>query len=416
MEDFEYSGSTRQGCQGNTASAGALSASPEELLSSADIQDSSVQSTMEVETITPATPECGASGNNEGVGPVVLLEAEPPTEDSSCQVITSFSQLDGHVTTEGSQGTEPPLHDSAELQLEAEGASLPLGQCDMEESLDSTGVFDQAPGTFDCKLVDTSLQEEYECPICNMIARKPAKVSCCGQIFCDACITTQTKCPICRDAFEHCMVDKLLERKIRHLEVHCVNQEEGCGWTGELRDVAQHLQDPTIYQQQSGTDRCQYQLTTCKRCDQELLYIDVSHHTDSVCEHRVVSCEYEFAGCHFKCPEMNMPQHRQESTSMHLALVSKLVKEEKAVSSKLRWCYCFTLVALLVCFFILFSCQEARINALEEASLRLLHLMEEVNAKQIGIDMVGVKSGMMTYINDTLKYFSDFLPYTLNSR
>ena len=69
------------------------------------------------------------------------------------------------------------------------------------------------------------------------------------------------------------MIDKLQKRKIQALSVCCVNHEKGCEWTGELREMQQHLQG----------ERCQYQLTTCKKCDKELMYKELSHHMHGQC-------------------------------------------------------------------------------------------------------------------------------------
>ena len=334
------------------------------------------------------------------------MEVELPVNDSVCQVITKLSQLDDeYLYLEGVE----PLDISTEEQQET-GNQGSQSDRDGKNSSDPSGTFEQTPNVFECKLVDICAQEECECPICNLIARKPAKVSCCGRVFCHACIVTQTECPLCRDTFEHCMVDKLLERKIRHQQVYCVNQDKGCEWTGELGDVPLHLQDPTNQPQQPGTQRCLHQLTTCKKCDQELMHVELNHHMDSVCKHRMVRCEYQFAGCHFKGPEMNMPQHIQENTATHLALISKLLKDEKREFKKFHWFCLFALVALAVGLFVLFSYQQARISDLEEKSSKLLLQLVQANAKEQNVSAINLTSEVAKYFNNAVDYFANFLP------
>ena len=285
------------------------------------------------------------------------------------------------------------------------------------EQLETEGAADEEsqqpiPQGYDYKLMDETEREECECPICNLIARQPTKASCCGQIFCHACIATQTECPLCRDTFD-LMIDKSLERKIRHLQVYCVNQDKGCEWTGELGDVPLHLQDPTNQPQQPGTQRCLHQLTTCKKCDQELMYVELNRHMDSVCEHRVVRCEYQFAGCNFKGPKVNMPQHIQEKTAAHLALVSSLATNQKLVFQlarrKFQCCYWFTLAAFVVFLILILSIAmvslgfiHKKINILEDTNFvqdSVKQLIDESDIREVRID------NFVSHVNDEIAQF-----------
>ena len=190
----------------------------------------------------------------------------------------------------------------------------------------STGEHSQEG--YNYEMVDGSIQQDFQCSICHLIPSTPAKVSCCGNIFCYACITShqsiQSECPLCRESTFEVMVDKLQKRKIQALRVHCVNHEKGCEWTGELREMQQHLQRVNT----DDIKKCQYQLTTCKKCDKELMYKELSHHMDNVCEQRVVDCDYNNAGCNFKTAQANMSKHIHEEAAMHLQLSLKHMRKE----------------------------------------------------------------------------------------
>ena len=361
-----------------------------ELDSSASDQQENKEGTSDQSALDPQ-----ASSQSPAEAPPESEASNSSLQTSKDQVEIKTADLQQPTPGEGSPSTARNTSDDPVTTQES-GASgnstTNLQAITKSAQLETEGEADEknqqpTPQGYDFKLVDETVREECECPICNLIASKPAKVSCCGRIFCHACIATQNECPICRDTFDS-MIDKLLERKIQHLQVYCVNQDKGCEWTGKLRDVPLHLQDPTNQPQQPGTQRCLHQRTTCKKCDQELMYMELNHHMDSVCEHRMVRCEYQFAGCHFKGPEMNMPQHIQEKTAAHLALVSSLATNQKSVfmlaRKKFQCCYWFTLAALVVALIFILGIAmvglyftHTKVTILKDTNLRLLDQLNE---------------------------------------
>lgn len=232
-------------------------------------------------------------------------EVELPTSDSNHQDITKTAQLEAVEREKASTG---------------DGA-LAAYQAIVKTPVPSELPINQAPVVgYDYTLVNAEItnDQDFKCPICMLLPREPAKVSCCGAIFCNACInnhhSNQNACPLCKEEFKW-IIDKSLQRKISGLEVHCVNQAEGCQWTGQLRHVEKHLQT------------CQ--VTSCKKCEKRMLRSELSEHMDSDCDHRIIPCEYSFAGCNFKGPKIKMPSHIQDNTSEHLKSIAKLVKQEK---------------------------------------------------------------------------------------
>ena len=69
-------------------------------------------------------------------------------------------------------------------------------------------------GGYDCEVV-SPLPDELVCLICRCIARVPYQVQCCGQVFCEGCLTLLKlfsekqnilyKCPHCRHTIQSFM-------------------------------------------------------------------------------------------------------------------------------------------------------------------------------------------------------------------
>ncbi len=214
---------------------------------------------------------------------------------------------------------------------------------------DNGDAINSERGGYDYKLKNEQLPEGIEeCSVCHLIPRSPAKVSCCGNIFCHFCVKTYSSCPLCMQEFTW-MIDKLHERKIHELEVWCVNHTDGCEWTGELRQMEEHLNwNPQESDQESR--KCLYQVTSCKKCDKKMTYKIINDHLKNECVHRTVNCNFVFAGCDFQGPELRMSKHLQDSMSEHLILVTRIVKQDntKLHSSKhTEWLKYFLVSALL---------------------------------------------------------------------
>jgi len=91
-----------------------------------------------------------------------------------------------------------------------------------------------------------------ECVLCRLVLRDPVAVVKCGHHFCASCferlrahstrMNVELSCPIDRDTIKLTEVfqDVLLARIIKDLEVKCRNCENGCPWSGELRNLQIH--------------------------------------------------------------------------------------------------------------------------------------------------------------------------------
>ena len=264
---------------------------------------------------------------------------------SDCQVITKTSQLDDEPEPEqasenhqNESGTSPRPTKSEEEEAENEKpckedspasnatvnseyqvitktSELEAETADSEHQLELSANNTEASkpeesaerkGGYDYNLVSGKLPEGLEnCTICHMIPRKPAKVPCCGYVFCQSCIISHSqesnRCPLCREKLntEHIqIVDKHCERRIMNLVVHCVNQSLGCDWTGELKDVGSHIKN--------------------------------------TCEYQVTECEFKFAGCDFEGPKRLMFKHIQEDVSNHMSRMARSITRGRAELDHLR--------------------------------------------------------------------------------
>ncbi len=93
--------------------------------------------------------------------------------------------------------------------------------------------------------------ERFICNICTKVLRDPHLTGCCGQHFCESCLThwfnkhKSKTCPHCREKNLAHMQNKALKREISELKVCCTLRREGCKWQGELGQLQVHLNSNT---------------------------------------------------------------------------------------------------------------------------------------------------------------------------
>ena len=177
------------------------------------------------------------------------------------------------------------------------------------------------------KFIDKT--EDFECPICTLVLTTPVQTRCCGAVFCKSCInqwsgvrvgglqgqlqrrvTSNNCCPNCRKSPLQYYDDKRTERMIKNLKVTCINHKSGCKWTGELRNLSNHLNSTNV----SG---CEYQVIPCpSKCGENVLKSHLTKHSKEVCMHRKVECKFcqltgyykIITGSHYnECPKVKIP-------------------------------------------------------------------------------------------------------------
>ncbi len=235
---------------------------------------------------------------------------------------------------------------------------------------------------FDCEFVRPPPSEfvQSECPVCLQIIREPYQVTCCGKKFCKACIehikAIQKPCPTCNEKFSS-FADKGLKQSLYSLKVHCSHQKNGCEWTGELRQLDEHLN--TNPQPEKQLDGCQFVEINCihncrnqlqrryiqvhqiKDChkrpfgcdhcqDYKSTYDDVTNnhwpvcgsfpvpcpnqcgstiqrqnidsHVADECSLTTINCDFHNVGCAVKLPRQDMPKHLREKLLKHISLLA----------------------------------------------------------------------------------------------
>ena len=143
-----------------------------------------------------------------------------------------------------------------------------------------------AHGGFDANFVEP-LSDRLTCPICRSAPREP-RITECGHQFCLECLRPLIRnaavlCPICRTELKETEIypNNMVKREILSLKIKCDNQEEGCEWTGELRQQDEHKQT------------CGYVVVPCdNKCEEMVMRKDKNHHEENLCYRRIVSCSY----------------------------------------------------------------------------------------------------------------------------
>ena len=216
------------------------------------------------------------------------------------------------------------------------------------------------------------------CPVCFELLIDPF-LNDCGHHVCRKCRTRlladgNNECPECRekDVLSSARLNKFLQREINDLEVRCQHHKEGCRWTGEVRDLQNHL-DPDKREcdyillpcffgcgkeirsgamgehltirfpgRQISCKYCSYcssydivttkhlpiclqvPVTCPNNCKKEgLKRQQIEAHIDE-CPLQVISCPFTSAGCTVKLPRNEMKKHEAAAVCEHLRLLMKL--------------------------------------------------------------------------------------------
>ena len=172
-------------------------------------------------------------------------------------------------------------------------------------------------------------QIEIECSVCFNVLFAPKLATCCGHSFCAACIdpieSGGKPCPLCNQEQINLVDNKRLERTLNGMMVYCPHKESGCEWTGELREVNNHLnKQPAADYLLKG---CQYQEICCEicrshQCERQLMEDHISRN----CPEREVECEYHYVGCDFKGSQLELDKHMSKAIDSHLSYLAKFVQ------------------------------------------------------------------------------------------
>ncbi|KAG5269382.1 hypothetical protein AALO_G00201370, partial [Alosa alosa] len=154
------------------------------------------------------------------------------------------------------------------------------------------------PG-FDYKFLEKP-KRRFQCPLCSKAMREPVQVSTCGHRFCDTCLQEFLsegvfKCPEDQLPLDYAKIypDPELEQQILALAIRCIHSEEGCRWSGPMKQLQGHF------------STCAFNVIPCpNRCAIKLTRRDLPEHLQHDCPKRKVKCEFcgsEFTGEAYAC-------------------------------------------------------------------------------------------------------------------
>ena len=135
------------------------------------------------------------------------------------------------------------------------------------------------------------MPQRFLCIICMKVLKDARLTECCGQNFCDSCLThwlsmrKQKTCPHCQRGNVVHILNKERSREVNELRIRCIHHKEGCGWVGELAALKRHLKS------ENGCDyvevTCPYSSRSCDKTRRK----DLKTHMNE-CKHRPYKCEH----------------------------------------------------------------------------------------------------------------------------
>ena len=125
-------------------------------------------------------------------------------------------------------------------------SGLSVGKKQAPSSLTALKYLSSDSGGYEHDFVG-EVSDKYICVICDKVLRDPRLTACCGQHFCDSCLTRWTTtrpatCPHCRSENFQSILNKERIREINELRVRCSLRERGCTWEGEMGSLKGHIQ------------------------------------------------------------------------------------------------------------------------------------------------------------------------------
>ena len=165
------------------------------------------------------------------------------------------------------------------------------------------------------EMLDTRESTEgfhYQCHFCGYLLHDTVQISC-GHWICLECakqlFTEQyPSCPhpdcvelLTEDCGAFYFPDHFVRRTVARLAVLCVNNEKGCNWTGQVRELENHLQS------------CEFSKVRCKHCADWITPSEQKVHLES-CPLVEVACPLAEFGC-----RQTTKMTRSRLASEHLA-------------------------------------------------------------------------------------------------
>ena len=190
---------------------------------------------------------------------------------------------------------------------------------------------------FECEFVEPPAKYlKVECPICLHVLRDPYQATCCGKNFCKACLeqlnANTSPCPCCKQTRFDNFEDKRLKQTLYDFRIHCTHKSKGCDWTGELRELDNHLNKSP--HPDKSLEGCPFTLIDCPLsyagCEESLHRNDMSEHiSKSVVSHTLMQ-----AGKQFALSQENERLRREASETV--AMIEYLQQERRRDGARIE--------------------------------------------------------------------------------
>ena len=181
---------------------------------------------------------------------------------------------------------------------------------------------------FECEFVEEPPKAfQCKCPICLLVLREPYQATCCGKSFCKVCVepvkANNRPCPACNGVERFNLFHNLgLQQSLYDFRVYCTHKSKGCEWTGELRELDNHLNsDPPADKALEG---CPFTLINCplncSGCKKGVCRKDVKSHVSDNLFGTVLSQATRIT---------SLERHLRENNTIVLQLKAKLDETER---------------------------------------------------------------------------------------
>ena len=311
---------------------------------------------------------------------------------------------------------------------------------------------DDKNGGYDYEFVSNP-PDELICSICLSVLRDPNLTSCCGNHFCQSCISRikneRNPCPLCQEQDYAVMLDKFFVRRVKGLKIKCPGNNHGCEWVGELRSIERHLdvscgfvevtcnycQNEDILRKSLSLHKstCPARPYRCEYCgfrDKWEFIMSVHHsecrkypvecpnkcgvgkiqcqeldkHLQEECALEEIGCEFEYAGCPVRWPRTYMGLHLSENMSSHLDMVvlhfqKKLTEKDTVVKTQTGQ------LSALSSFKARVRSQEREISRLRAEVQSQNELIEELESNNDSLSRELDKMKLEAIANDTQSAF-----------
>ena len=244
-------------------------------------------------------------------------------------------------------------------------------------------------GGYDYEFVNAP-PDRLVCKICHTPCRDAHLTGCCGAHFCRSCLqqvkkgrSVSSACPMCRAERFETFQNKEANREIKALHVYCMNERNGCIWSGEVNDVKRHVDTDCQFVDMPCPSKCGMILKRqciqshlakdcpcyCQYCGFTGLKIEIfTNHKKKcakyplpcpngcelgvvpsggmathrkVCPLELVQCNYHDVGCHDRIIRRELVNHYNQKMAEHLNLMKlklattmeELTKSEKKLGS-----------------------------------------------------------------------------------